>query len=78
MSATNPNAFEDERLAAIDMRIAGIETQLKDIGNTLEFVKSTMVSADTTISKVAAEVMPTINELVQSPMLKMLGVGKKK
>ena len=38
---------------------------------------ATLVNADGTITKVAAEVMPTINELMQSPMLKMLGVGKK-
>jgi len=62
----------------IPVRIAAIESDLKEIRETLTFVKDTLVNADTTITKVAAEVMPTINELMQSPMLKMLGVGKKK
>jgi hypothetical protein len=61
-----------------DERINAIEADLKEIKETLAFVKDTMVNADTTITKVAGEVMPTINELVNSPMLKMLGVGKKK
>lgn len=61
-----------------DERIDAIELDLKEIKETLQFIKDTMVNADATITKVASEVMPTINELVQSPMLKMLGVGKKK
>jgi hypothetical protein len=60
-----------------DERITAIETDLREIKETLEFVKETIVKADTTITKVAADVMPTINSLMESPMLKMLG-GKKK
>lgn len=62
----------------IHNRIMALESDLSEIKETLTFIKDTIVNADTTITKVAAEVMPTINELMQSPMLKMLGVGKKK
>jgi hypothetical protein len=64
--------------SVVSQRIENMELELKDIKQTLDFIKETIVKADTTITKVAGEVMPTINELVQSPMLKMLGVGKKK
>jgi hypothetical protein len=59
-------------------RIDALEENLTEIRDSLAFIKSTLVKSDETITKVAAEVMPTINELIQSPMLKMLGVGKKK
>jgi septal ring factor EnvC (AmiA/AmiB activator) len=61
-----------------DSRIAAIEKNLEEISETLDFIKATIVKADTTITTVAEQVMPTVNELMQSPMLKMLGVGKKK
>lgn len=38
----------------------------------LEFIRATLVKADATISKVSAEVMPTLDSLLKSPMLKML------
>ncbi len=55
-----------------------IEAELTEIKETLAFIKATIVKADTTIATVAEQVMPTINELKESPMLKMLGVGRKK
>lgn len=61
----------------MEQRIEQMEHTLESIEQTLEFIKDTMVNADTTISKVAAEVMPTINGLMESPMIKMLG-GKKR
>jgi hypothetical protein len=61
----------------IDDKIDDLQKELTEIRETLEFIKTTMVNADTTITKVAAEVMPTINSLMESPMIKMLG-GKKK
>jgi hypothetical protein len=65
---------------SIDMReedrIAALESQLEDIRETLSFIKDTIVKADATITAVAEQVMPTVNELMQHPMLKML-VGKK-
>lgn len=71
---------EWERLTAHDTneRIAFIETELAEIKETLAFIKETIVRADTTIATVAAQVMPTVTELMNSPMLKMLGVGKVK
>ncbi len=64
--------------ADIERRLDDIAEELSDIKKTLEFVKETMVKADGTITKVAAEVMPTLNSLMESPMLKMLTGGKKK
>lgn len=61
----------------METRILDIQADLTEMKETLAFIKSTMVNADTTITKVAAEVMPTINSLMESPMLKMLG-GKRK
>lgn len=64
--------------ADVDARIRSIEYQLEEIGKTLEFIKNTIVRADSTIDKVAAEVMPTLNQVLESPMLRMLTGGKKK
>jgi hypothetical protein len=61
----------------MEKRFNDIALELQEIKETLTFIKTTMVNADTTISKVAAEVMPTINGLMESPMIKMLG-GRKK
>lgn len=60
-----------------DERIDRLEKQFDEIHDMLSFISETMVKADTTITKIAAEVMPTINGLMESPMLKMLG-GKRK
>ncbi len=59
-------------------RLNNIELQLGEMEETLAFIKETMVKADGTITKVAAEVMPTLNSVMESPMLKMLTGGKKK
>jgi hypothetical protein len=53
------------------------EEMQAEIMVTLQFIKETLVKADTTIATVAEQVMPTVNELLASPMLKMLGIGKK-
>jgi hypothetical protein len=57
---------------AVEARIAKIESDLKSMRETLDFIKETLVKADVTITKVAAEVMPTLDAVMQSPMLKML------
>ncbi len=57
-------------------RISEIERQLAEIRETLSFVKDTIVKADSTISAVAEQVMPTVNMLMDHPMVKMM-VGKK-
>ena len=59
-------------------RIMALEADMAEIKNTLDSIKEVLVKADDTITKVAAEVMPTINGLMESPMLKMLTGGKKK
>lgn len=53
-----------------------IEQDLNEIRETLNLVKETMLRADTAIANIAAQVMPTIEELSKSPLLKMLGVRK--
>lgn len=57
-------------------RIAVIEKQLDEIREMLTGIQETLVKADTTITSVAAQVMPTIEDLMQSPILKMLGMKK--
>jgi len=59
-------------------RITVIEENLIEMRETLDFIKATIVKADTTITAVAEQVMPTVNELMASPVVKMLGMGKKK
>jgi hypothetical protein len=61
-----------------DQRITAIEEDLTEIKSMLSSIKATLVSADDTIKKVAAEVMPTLNQVMESPMLRMLTGGKKK
>ena len=68
---------EKPESALVDIQIQKIQEDIDEIKETLAFIKDTIVNADTTITKVAGEVMPTINDLMQSPMLKMLGVKKK-
>ena len=58
-------------------RIELLENELKEIKAHLEFISTTLVNADSTITKVASEVMPTVTQLMASPMLKMLGVKLK-
>jgi len=71
---TSYSKFEYEA----DVRLRKIEDDLENIAETLAFIKETIVKADTAIAKVASEVMPTVNGLAESPMLKMLMGGKKK
>jgi hypothetical protein len=61
----------------IDQRLWAIEQELKEIRLMLDNIGQTLVTADTTIQKVAAEVMPTLNQVMESPMLRMLTGGKK-
>ena len=60
-------------------RVNAIENDLIDIKESLEFIKETMVKADTTIATIAGEVKPTLEALMSNPMLKMfLNKGKDK
>ncbi len=56
--------------------IVRIDTELKEIRATLDLVKETMLRADAAIANIAGQVMPTIEELSKSPLLKMLGMKK--
>ena len=58
-------------------QLAALEAELKDIKVTLAFIEEQIVKSSNVIDKVSAEVMPTINSLMESPMLKMLGMRKK-
>lgn len=59
-------------------RITVIENDLIDIKEKLNAIADTLIKAEATINKVAAEVMPTLNQVMESPMLRMLTGGKKK
>jgi hypothetical protein len=75
MAGSNPMTDNE---AYFMEQLALIEQSHKAIKADLAFIKEHIVKADATISLVAEQVMPTIDELMKSPMLKMLGVGKKK
>lgn len=51
--------------------------ELQDLRERLERIETMMLKADATISKVADEVMPTIESLSGHPLLKALTFGKK-
>jgi hypothetical protein len=53
-----------------------IQDQLKEIKEELAFIKEHIVKSAEVIEKVGAEVMPTINGLMDSPMIKAI-IGKK-
>lgn len=60
-----------------DLRLDRIEKDLVEIKETLTLVKETMLRADGAIANIAGQVMPTIEELSKSPLLKMLGMKSK-
>lgn len=51
-----------------------IKEQHKLIRSDLDFIKEHIVKADETIQMVSKEVMPTIDSLMKSPLIKMLGM----
>jgi len=57
-------------------RLNQIELELMEIKVTLDFVRETIVKADATIATVAAEIMPTVQDIMKSPLIKMLGMKK--
>jgi arsenate reductase-like glutaredoxin family protein len=78
-SKMTPATNDDLMQQIVEMHddIVRLNNEHVEMRETLNFIKETLVKADTTITKVAAEVMPTINQLMESPMIKMLG-GKKR
>lgn len=62
----------DEQPALVDVQITAMQADLDEIKETLATIKEAMVNTETVVRKVAAEVMPTIESLMKSPMLKML------
>lgn len=73
MSYSDDNRYRFDRLFD---QIDNMEKELEEVHKELQFIKETIVKADTTIAKVAAEVMPTVNSLMEHPMLKVFA-GKK-
>lgn len=61
---------------AIAEKMARLESEIADIKETLDFIKDTIVKADATITSVSEQVMPTVESLLKSPMIKMLGIVK--
>lgn len=68
----------NDRMVQMEDDMRFVKAELDDISTTLAFIKDTMIRADSTIAKVAEQVMPTLDELMKSPMLRMLTGGKKK
>lgn len=66
-----------ECIATLQGELAQVKESLADIKESLIFVSGMMAKADEVISSVTKEVMPTIEALTNSPMLKMLGIGKR-
>jgi hypothetical protein len=60
-----------------DEHIALIELQLSELKTLIELIRKDIGEAKEVIDKVGEEVMPTINQLKDSPMLRMLTGGKK-
>jgi len=58
-------------------RLSQIEVELAECKRVLMLVHETLVKADETITAVAKEVKPTIDSLMEVPMLKMF-LGKRK
>lgn len=56
----------------IEDQIADLTFQVAEMQETLNFVKEHIVKAAGTIEKVGEEVMPTLDSLMKSPMLKMI------
>lgn len=71
----HPHDYPDSG-SALEMRMQTIERELSEIKDVLDFIRNTIVKADTTITTVAEQVMPTVNSLLESPMVKMLGLKK--
>ena len=59
-------------------QVLTLEEQVKEIKKTVDQILAFMVKADNTMTVIATEIMPAVDEIMKSPMLKMLGVGKKK
>ncbi len=60
----------------VDEQLESLTQEIAEIKETLDFIRETIVKADTTISTVAEQVMPTVNSLLESPMVRMLGLKK--
>lgn len=60
------------------VQMQAIQDDLNLIKKELKFIRETIVKADTTITTVGEQVMPTLNGLMNSPMLKMLIPKEKK
>lgn len=54
-----------------------VAAKIKEINDRLTYIEEMLTKADKTIVSIAEQVMPTIHELTNSPMLKMF-MGKKK
>jgi hypothetical protein len=56
--------------------IAALRNEVRAALDEVRAVSAEFQAARATIDKVAVEVMPTIEAALQSPMLKMLGLGR--
>lgn len=63
-----------DKLTEMQQQLAEIEQQLTEMRQDLAIVFETINKAETVIARVGDEVMPTLDKIIKSPMLKMLGV----
>ncbi len=68
LSATEASGLED--------RVIQLTDRVMTLENTTQEILGLIRKADETISKIAVQVMPTIEDLMKSPLLKMLWVKK--
>jgi hypothetical protein len=64
--------------ALVDVQLVAIQGDLDEIKATLGVILEYIVKADSAITNIGDQVNPMLKELESSPMLKMLGIGKKK
>jgi hypothetical protein len=77
MSITGPQFDPDpdyweKRVMQVEDDLREIKDLLNTLRSMVEDTQSDIRLSKTVIDKVAAEVMPTVNSLMESPMLKML------
>jgi hypothetical protein len=70
MSDLDETVIVDDRLRVIDERLTDVEADIKEI-------LKTMKATEALITKIIEEVKPTVDELMNSSLFKMLGMKKK-
>jgi hypothetical protein len=75
---TITHAADTDPFDEVNSRLIQVEDDLRMIKATLEFIEQHIVKSAETIDKVSKEVMPTIEALMETPLIKLLGMKVKK